>query len=244
MKKIIQMAFITGIMLFSAGCGVATVKQQVNCEKNVDCANKLVTQCDPGTFILGTTGAETKFTVKEKRSDGCLVEWGFLNNQSPPYGNSTMTCLASLTFKTADEMSSQLFSNKFQGCNGELKDKITKPIKEVVPESNNDQAGCADAECANKILASCEKNSFTVKTANGADLKFSIQAKVAVGCVADAQFTSNPNQNLVGPKMRCMLPATIKTVADIDNLIKNKFVASDESSSSNVCSGDLYRLLQ
>jgi len=44
--------------------------------------------------------------------------------------------------------------------------------------------------------------------------------------------------------MRCMLPATIKTVADIDNLIKNKFVVSDESSSSNVCSGELYRLLQ
>lgn len=244
MKKIIQTAVVAGILLFSAGCGVTAVKQQVNCAKDTDCANKLVAQCDPGSFILGTTGSETKFTIKEKKSDGCVVEWGFLNNQSPLYGNSTMACLVPPTFKTADEMSSQLFNNKFQGCSGELKDKITKPIKEVMSESNNDQAGCTDAQCANKILASCEKNSFTVKTANGAELKFSVQAKVAVGCVAEAQFSSNPNQNLVGPKMRCMLPATIKTVADIDNLIKNKFVASDESSSSNVCSGDLYRLLQ
>ena len=44
--------------------------------------------------------------------------------------------------------------------------------------------------------------------------------------------------------MRCMLPTAIQTVADVDNLIKNKFVVSDEYSSSNVCSGELYKLIK
>ena len=244
MKKIVQITTVVSMLLITAGCAVSTIKPQVNCEKDVECTNNLIAQCNMGTFITGSANAEAKFTIIGKQSDGCKVEWGFLNSGSPLSG-FTMSCNVPLTIKSADEMFNYLFNNKYQSCNGELKDKITKPVKEVFPELNKKLSTCTDTECVNKLLVSCEKGgSFTRKTVGEAELKFSIQAKVATGCVANAQFIRNSNQNLVGPQMRCMLPTAIQTVADVDNLIKNKFVVSDEYSSSNVCSGELYKLIK
>jgi len=230
-------------LFFTTGCAINQVIQPVNCDKDTKCASQLITQCSPGTFIVGIGNAEAKFTVEGRKANECKVEWGFLNSGSLLSG-LTMSCTIPSTITNANEVSNYLFNDKYQGCSGVLKDKIVKPTTEAFPELHKEPATCTDTECANKLLASCGKGSFTTKTADGAELKFSVQTKTATGCIVDAQFTSNPNQNLVGPKMRCIFSVAIHTVADVNNLIKNKFVVSDGYSSTNVCSGELYKLLK
>ncbi len=243
MTKIIQTIIIVGILLFSTGCAINKVDQLVDCKKDVACANKLITQCNQGVFITGDANVEVKFIIQGKQKNNCVVKWNFLD-ASTIFGNSDMYCLLPPTITDVKEISNYLFRTKYQGCKGELKDKITKPVKEVFPELNKEQVTCVDDECINKMVASCEKGSFIIKITESAHLKFSIQRKLAVGCSVEAQFVKNSNSNLVGPQMGCLLPVTVKTMVDIDNLIKNKFIVSDEHSSSNICSGELYKMIK
>ena len=93
----------------------------------------------------------------------------------------------------------------------------------------------SDINCANKLLSSCEKGDFVTKTDDNVEIKFDLQAKTATGCVANAQYAGNSDNNLAGQKMRCLLPNNIKTIADVNKLIKDKFTISDANSTYSVC---------
>lgn len=103
-----------------------------NCEKNADCSNTILALCNPGTFVAGPINMEAKFVIKEKQTNGCLLEFAFIKN-IPPFGDSTMECVVPVTVVEAKEVPNYLFNSKYENCSGLLKDIIVKPAREITP---------------------------------------------------------------------------------------------------------------
>jgi len=247
MKNFFQIGIVFGVFLTLGGCVVKQtnqtavqplqnnqVNQAVNCNTDSNCADNLLASCGQGSFLIGVDDAAQKFVVKGQQNGKCTVDWGYTDSNNPVFGNSTMNCNVPLSVKTISELPNYLFSNKFQDCNGDLKDKIMQPRGGILQDLNKEPSSCNNDVCVASLLATCGSGSFSVQEDNS-EIKFTVKNQVSTGCVIEGTFVNNQNKILVGETMSCLFPDTIKSILDVKNLIKNKYIISDQHSSYSVC---------
>jgi hypothetical protein len=263
MKNIFKTFFIIGISFVLTGCSLNSapspvadkfnepkekdakipISAPINCGQDTACADNLMADCAVGSFILGPEFSLFKYSVLGKASGGCSISLGYVN--PTPTFTGVMTCLVPVDIKNSSALHNEYLSaemnKKFVDCSGELKDAFLNPIK------RDEGKDCADnSACIDTLLASCSLGSFSVDDDNGKAMKFKIinSSTGNSACAVDASYAKNPQENLVGPTMRCLFN-DIKSLSDVRNLMKNNFIATQEKyGGGSLCSGDLYKLIK
>lgn len=256
-KRYITLSFVVAVLLISSGCALAPVKKITDCKNDTVCADKLLASCSLGSFVAGAKN-DINLKIIGKNDMGCVVEIAFTGPKTTedPVQGYGMSCVFPLNVNNYQQINQSIFSSKLENCTGELKDRLTTPISKLIPEESsvvNESATVSkpapdfsrNPSYINQTLALCSKGSFYVDAGNGAEMKFTIVHKVATGCSVTAEYSKNTNSNLVGPKMSCLIPTiSIHTEIGIQKLISDKFIISDNNSSANVCTGELYKLIK
>jgi hypothetical protein len=222
--------------------GSATLAE---CGSNITCANDLIKNCTKGIFTYGEPNPRS-YSVKNKNTNGtCLVEWGYVEQKYPLTGK--MACSVPTTVQTVSQFEEYTVKDDFSVCSGPLKDAITKPSNEILPEPIAEENNCADAACTQRLLENCTRGTLSVKRIRDnktTEVKFLVTGrKVASNsCYTEASIIQSPQSNLIGPKMNCVLENII-TSYDVQQFITDKF-RQISSESSSYCTGELYELVK
>ena len=256
-KRYITLSFMAAVLLISSGCALTPIKKITNCQNDTVCANNLLASCSQGSFVAGIKN-DMSFKIIEKKDVGCVVEIEFIGPKTTedPLQGYGMSCVFPLNVTNYQQLSGGIFSSKLENCTGELKDRIFTPSNKLALEASgtvNESATTnkpapdfsRNPTYINQTLAFCSKGFFYIDSGNGAEMKFTIVHKVATGCSVEAEYSKNANSTLVGPKMSCLIPTiSVHTEISMQKLISDKFIVSDKYSSTNVCSGELYKLIK
>lgn len=255
MKKYVVL-FIVASLIAGGVYALTRTKGQKDCGNDIECGNGLLATCSPGNFLAGIK-KDTNFRVVGKKDGRCVVEIKFVGPKTTenPLQGYGMSCMFPLVNNSYQMINKSLLSSKLENCTGELKDRLVMPISKLIPEAGAPtSADSGTSQQTNDFsrspghidstLSLCSKGLFYIDAGNGSEMKFTTVNKVSTGCSVQVEYSKNSNPALVGPKMSCLIPTGINVLPEVQKLISDKFIVSDKYSSSNVCTGALYKLIK